>query len=414
MRGRYTVLACGAVLCAWISCTPKAEEVRLLGPAEYYPAWAFDAPFYYKPIHEPTPVPVQREGDPITYFTNQSMVHIQRPDARQTKPEEVPRIAVYYTLDGGSYWRRAGWFGRGQTHFSLQAQQDGEIGIRFVGPSQEPAISMPPLANRVYVVDTTPPAISLTIEPDRTPKYWYLPMETVTVHWTTIDANPVEKPVRVSICWNWENKSRPFWTPIKTELEASGSLVLVVPSEAEPEGFQISVTAIDRLGNVGQAFTDVLAVSSEKLPECPLKCLKGEPAPPSPPPADAQQIPVTPPQKPSPTTAPDKQESASTRAQAKATRNINAPERAAARIELASWQPPPPSISATDYGTSPIGGRTGTVTLTGRKPVAFTPPAPPIAHQDASPEPEHWLARPWQRLSSAKQTQDTGVWRLPS
>ncbi|HUN80582.1 MAG TPA: hypothetical protein VMV81_03645, partial [Phycisphaerae bacterium] len=135
--------------------TDKADAP--FDPPNTYPEWAFDSPQYVKPAQELTPEPKAKPGDPLHYFTKEKVVLIRQP-AGYT-PEEIPRIAVWWTDNNGFRWQKAGFFGREQTYFAFEAQEDGDYGIRFVGPNQEQAMQATAFPERVYHVDTTLPEV---------------------------------------------------------------------------------------------------------------------------------------------------------------------------------------------------------------------------------------------------------------
>lgn len=255
------------------------------GPAETLPEWAFDAPSYFRPPPDAVPAPVNdpSSDEPAHYFVNRKVILIDRP-ANNVPVDHAPRIAVWWTNTDGCEWVRAGFFGVGQTHFAFVAGDDGDYGIRFVGPGIRESLLEEVQPHRVYHLDTCPPVVVVSLDPDRPV---YDPGETIMVEWTATDLNLDDEPVRLAICWTWENpgmlnragqedgQADPFtqeefagrlWQPMKRRFKSHGIFYHMIPTHASGEGLQIQVRAKDRAGNFGIAYSKVILVSGFTSP----------------------------------------------------------------------------------------------------------------------------------------------------
>lgn len=243
-------------------------------PCAWYPEWAYDAPFYFKPAAEAElkPLAVARgDGDTEHYYTNKRLIEIVRPENGVTA-DRAPRLAVYWSDTQGYYWQRSGYFGLGQTHFAMPVKGDGDYGIRFVGPGLPPSPTKPTAPHRIYHVDTRPPRIAMTVRPEQDA---YAPGEVVTIEWTATDANPAEQAVRVAVSRDgedsWEKpggepRRGSQWKLMPAAFADEGALAYTIPDDTAGRGIRLHVIATDRAGNVGRAESSVLNVagSSER------------------------------------------------------------------------------------------------------------------------------------------------------
>jgi len=237
---------------------PRSDREAPFDPAKNYPEWAYDKPSYVKATTDLQPEPRAREEDPLHYFTNKKLVPIRQPGGY--KPEEVPRVAVWYTDNNGFDWQRAGYLGRIETYYWFDAPGDGDYGIRFVGPGQEPA--KVPVAEpvRVYHVDTTLPDVELMVDPNQA---WYQPGQTVVITWKAHDYHLKEQPVEIGLSVDFSSE-HPSWTVLQKDLEAEGSYSYTIPSDAAERGLTFRVAALDRAGNLGMAFSHLIQVTGDK------------------------------------------------------------------------------------------------------------------------------------------------------
>lgn len=234
--------------------SPKKDRAEPWDPPNTYPEWAYDAPSSMKPAADLTPVPRARPEDPLHYFTNKRLVPIRQPGGYNS--EELPRMAIWWTDNNGFQWNKGGYFGQNQPYFWFDAPADGDYGIRFVGPGQEPATLPVAAPERVYHVDTMLPDVQLVVEPNQA---LYEPGQTVTLHWTAHDFHLRETPVEIGMSLDASAES-PKWTVLQKELLAEGSYSYTVPDEALDHGIVFRVAAEDRAGNVGMNFSHVLQV----------------------------------------------------------------------------------------------------------------------------------------------------------
>jgi len=259
-------------------CCSKKPKKAAFDPAEQYPEWAYDAPFYYRPATEygdiGERVPPAGPGCPVHFYTRDRYIYLPRPkdipvvsaagrtpEARFTSADLAPRIAVYWTTSNGLDWRRAGYFGVSQTHYVFEPENDGTYGFRFVGPGLPAAQSSPPRPMVVYHVDTTPPEAVVYIE---RVKEQYRPNDRVAVHWSVTDVNLSDKPVVVWGCWGADSECEAQWSAVGKDLPAEGSLALVVPAGGGGKAFKVRVNARDRAGNVGVGASDTFLIAEEK------------------------------------------------------------------------------------------------------------------------------------------------------
>jgi len=253
----------------------KAAEL-----GETLPEWAFDAPQYFRPPPDAVPKPVN-EADPdypLHYYVNKPIILLERP-ANKVPVDWAPRIAVWWTNTNGCLWTRAGYFGVGQTHFPYMAGDEGDYGIRFVGPGIRESLTEETIPHRIYHYDATPPLISVELKPEQPV---YEPNQVVWLYWTACDANIDIRPVRLAVCWSWENPDilelrqgelpRPdsaghprdqsrIWKPLKPAFDAEGAIAYTIPGFAAGEGFQFQVRAKDKAGNYGVGYSKVIFVS---------------------------------------------------------------------------------------------------------------------------------------------------------
>ncbi|MBX3397040.1 MAG: hypothetical protein KF841_16920 [Phycisphaerae bacterium] len=235
------------------------SDQAAFNPQRTYPDWAYDQPEYTRPIEEPAPEPMARPGDPAHYFVNQKLVMVRQPGGYES--EETPRIALWWTNDNGRNWQREGYFGRGQSYFAFEASCDGDYGVRFVGPGQDPAEHTPAYPVRVYHVDTSAPALEVWLEPQQT---WYQVGEPVTITWRAVDPHLVESPVRIGLLLDFSSdESRMI--ELQRDLPDVGSFTFELPGYAFDHEIWFRVEAVDRAGNVGLACTYALQVVDHTL-----------------------------------------------------------------------------------------------------------------------------------------------------
>src|SRR5262249_19847289 len=102
----------------------RSDREAPYNPQENYPEWAYDKPSYVKPTSDLQPEVKAREEDPLNYFTNKKLFPVRQPT--NYKPEEIPRVAVWYSDNNGFDWKRAGYIGRSETYYWFDASGDGD------------------------------------------------------------------------------------------------------------------------------------------------------------------------------------------------------------------------------------------------------------------------------------------------
>ncbi len=239
--------------------SPKADRQAEYDPPSTYPGWAYDAPEHVKPAEELTPEPRIKRTDPLHYFTNEKVVMVRQPAGY--KPEETPRVALWWTDNNGFHWQKAGYFGREQSFFPFEVTEDGDYGIRFVGPGQSPAVETPAYPERVYHVDTTLPEVEVNIEPN---KSWYHPGDKVTIGWRAADYHLVEYPVQIGMLVDHSADEYKL-VELQRDLSDEGTITYEIPNDVLNHEVRFRVEAADRAGNVGLAFSYALQVVNDEI-----------------------------------------------------------------------------------------------------------------------------------------------------
>ena len=280
-RNIYTL----SVLLILGGCQVVDENTEWNPPSEYA-SWTYDAPFYYRPSQELPVAETIGDGIPV-YYTSNPLFFVKHPTGYQ--PPREPRVSLWCSLDRGENWARGGFFGVEQTHFLYQSDSDGPHWIRFVGPSQDPIKSSPGKPHRIYVVDTTPPSIELSLDPppverdeegNVTGLHIYSVQEPVTLRWNVRDANLDPESIRVSTTFTTRPEEM-TWTAFPKEYAPSGEDTVPVPPEAAAgdDGgvMRFRMEARDRAGNVNFVLSELMYVGKVGGLAEPLK-----PVPPTP------------------------------------------------------------------------------------------------------------------------------------
>lgn len=248
----------------------QVDENPQWAPQADYPAWTYDAPFYYRPTEEMQVAETVGEGIPI-YYSRIEHFFIRHPGGYQLNG--TPRVAVWSSADRGEHWERSGYFGVEQSHFLFQAETDGPHWIRFVGPGQG-IIEVPPgNPHRIYVVDRHPPRIEMRVEPSpwyldeqeqRVPRTYQIGEE-VTLHWSVYDAYLASETIYLGTCFAKFPRNL-VWSRFPKTLPASGSMKIEIPAESvDGGGLRFRMEATDKAGNVGVAMTEVLRIAGMEL-----------------------------------------------------------------------------------------------------------------------------------------------------
>lgn len=223
-------------------------------PPERYPEWAFDQPEYVKPAAPDQPETPARGTDPHHFFTNKRIVMVEQPSGYT--PEETPRIAVYYTNDNGFHWHKAGYFGREQSYFPLETDEDGDYGVNFVGPGQKPEEHTPAYPARMYHVDTMLPEVLVNIDPEKT---WYDIGDEIRISWEAKDPHLEQFPVRIGMLMDFTASEHDL-IELQRDLPDDGSIDYRISSETEGHEIVFRVEALDRAGNLGLAYSHALQI----------------------------------------------------------------------------------------------------------------------------------------------------------
>ena len=242
----------------------QVDENPHWSPATDYPAWTYDAPFYYRPSAEAQPVESVGKGIDV-YYSRSGYFFARHPGGCQLTGSA--RVAVWFSTDEGKNWETAGHFGVEQTHFLFQAEKDARHWVRFVGPGQEQTAKGPvPLPHRIYVVDRKAPEIAIAIRPspwdDKEKKvpHIYKVGDDVSIGWAVRDINLKPDSIRLESCIG----KVPFqlaWGRFRGALQPTGRRVIKIPPAAAQEGsIRFRIEAEDKAGNVAAVMTTALHI----------------------------------------------------------------------------------------------------------------------------------------------------------
>ena len=247
-------------------------------PQAEYPPWAYDAPFYYRPSEDLPVAEVRGDGIPV-YYTASRQFFIRHANGNQ--PPGTPRLAVWYSADAGEHWTRAGYFGVEQTHFLFEADTDGPHWIRFVGPAQGIVQTPPGAPHRIYVVDTEPAQIEMSITPPPVTRdkdgndirRTFTVDEEITVRWDVRDPNLAVDKVCLSTAFG-SFPSNVVWNKFPLPMPPVGSIKVPIPPPAgqpgpsgEGVGMRIRIEAVDKAGNLKFEFSELLRVAATGPPD---------------------------------------------------------------------------------------------------------------------------------------------------
>ena len=256
-------------------------------PGETLPEWAFDAPHYFRPPPDLVPQPVgdSRTDLPGHYYVNRRVFMVDRPTLEVPSNRE-PRVAVWWTSTNGKLWAKAGHFGLGQTHFAFVGGDDGDYGLRFLGPGIEESLQEQTVPHRVYHLDTAIPRVQVSVAGGGRVVD---PGAAIEVAWEVADQNLDPASVRLAVCFVPENPDEPqipsptqgtgpgpamvpaagavgdeprLWQPIPGAKDAVGSVEHVVPA-TPGRSIQFQVRTRDKAGNVGVGYSPVLHISGQ-------------------------------------------------------------------------------------------------------------------------------------------------------
>ncbi len=233
-------------LCFLTGCPHKKDK---LFKDTAFPEWSYDKPFYYIPADPPPTVGKFPISKPIEIYTNRKLIEIPRPKIGDIR--KAPRIAIWLTPDNSLHWEKIGYFGLHQRFFPYIVDDDGNYGIRFIGPDIPPAKCKPPKPHMIFHVDTTPPLITVYISPD---KEYYTAGDKITVTWLVDDINYVPNSTRISVCIDSETPEL-RWSELDKNYPETGSLNIIIPDIAIDKTMTIKVSAKDKAGNVSIGYS---------------------------------------------------------------------------------------------------------------------------------------------------------------
>lgn len=265
LRMRQVILLC--LYAGSLGGCMQQDENPDWNPRADYPAWTYDAPFYYRPSVDLEPVEFVGKGIGVHYVRS-DFFFIRHPGGYQLTG--TPRVAVWFSTDEGQTWEKAGHFGVDQTHFLFQAENDARYWVRFVGPGQRKAKGPVPLPHRIYVVDREAPILALAVRPkpqdaEKKPHIYKVGDE-ISLGWAVQDANLKAESVKLESCIGKE----PYelaWGRFRGALPESGRRVITIPAEAAREGkIRFRIEAADKAGNLAEVITPPLLVAPTDKP----------------------------------------------------------------------------------------------------------------------------------------------------
>ena len=273
MRTNICLLA--LVMAMFVTGCEVCDENPDWDPQSDYPSWTYDKPYYYRPSEDLPVAEVVGESIPV-YYAGNKQFFVKHSSGYQVPG--TPRLAIWHSTSAGENWARAGYYGVEQTHFLFHAETDGTYWVRFVGPGQGVAAASPGTPHRIYVVDTTRPAIDISLEPPATEKdkkgneipHIYAVGSMVEVRWCVHDANLVTDSVHMATTVGTFPENA-VWTRFPLSLPATGAMKVSVPPEAagrQGRGggrMRFRIEATDKAGNVNFAFSEILHVDGPPL-----------------------------------------------------------------------------------------------------------------------------------------------------
>ena len=270
MRLAIRNIAWLCITAAIVTGCQQVDENPHWNPRADYPAWTYDAPFYYRPSAEAQPVESVGKGIDV-YYSRGDHFFARHPGGCQLTGS--PRVAVWFSIDEGKNWEIAGHFGVEQTHFLFQAEQDARHWVRFVGPGQEKTAKGPvPLPHRIYVVDRKAPEIAIAVNPgpwddeEKKVPHIYKVGDDISIGWAVRDINLKPQSTKLESCIG----KVPFqlaWGRFRGALPPTGRRVVKIPSDAARDGsIRFRIEAEDKAGNVAAVMTTGLIVKGSGKP----------------------------------------------------------------------------------------------------------------------------------------------------
>jgi hypothetical protein len=237
----------------------SADRGAYFNPPNANPRWADDRPGRARPAANSNPEPRAQQGDPLHYFTNENLVMIRRPTGYS--PEEISPTAIWWTDNNGFHWQLAGYFNRHQDAFPFEVEEDGDYGIRFVGPGQTPAMNSGALPDRVYHVDTRAPTVQIDVQPMQT---IYHPGQSVTISWRADDYHLADYPASVKMLVDFTT-DQPKIIELQRDLAGQGSVSYRIAPDLSDHEIRFRVDTQDRAGNLGMIYGHALRIVEQAV-----------------------------------------------------------------------------------------------------------------------------------------------------
>lgn len=160
-------------------------------------------------------------------------------------PEDVERVLLWVTRDGGQTWSSLGEDADQTSPFPVQLDDVGTYGFRIVFHTRSGLSARTPArgddADVWISIDVNPPVATLTAAPyGRGDQAGHL-----VIHWQAVDEQLQMRPISLA----WSNHPSGPWTWIVERTENTGSFAWKIGSEI-PDQVYLQLTAVDAAGNV--------------------------------------------------------------------------------------------------------------------------------------------------------------------
>jgi hypothetical protein len=163
----------------------------------------------------------------------------------QSNPDQLGRVQLWYTMDGGHQWHRYGEDQDKSSPFLVEVDQEGTYGFRLVLESRDGLAARPPgagdLADMWVHVDWTAPVARLTSARYGTG----VELGQLLIQWDVSDRLLHERPVSLS----YSDEPNGPWRAIVAGLANKGQYAWHVPEDV-PRRFFLRLEARDQAGNV--------------------------------------------------------------------------------------------------------------------------------------------------------------------
>jgi hypothetical protein len=258
---------------------------RAAVPASYYHAVQTAAPVGAQPVFDPSVDLASAESRPVVFLgavtgpAGPAVQSVNAPslaidfEVRGVGTSGVGHVELWYTRDG-QRWSKFQGAPQMQSPLAVDVVEDGLYGFTVVARNGMGIGKAPPTPGeppQIWVdVDTTRPEVhllqALTKPPGVAVNPWQFSLfrgfcqgllgtqagsnengRTLTMRWTATDRNLVPRPITLSYA---ESPQGP-WIPFATNLENNGHYTWNM-SPGLPSQLLVRVSAIDRVGNIGE------------------------------------------------------------------------------------------------------------------------------------------------------------------